>query len=359
MRLGLYGKRIDTKCFSTSPRRRLGPIKLDYSVLDDPAKLAKHCRSRKVSYSQEQLEELRQLHVDSKDLARSLEEHRAQQNALTKALKGRLEEAKRAEVIEEASNLSKKVANLADLYKAAHTRLEDGVAALPNASHPNAPEGGYEACRTIRTSGPEVKAEKAQAHKDHLSIAQQLQWVDFAAGAKVTGSGWYFLLNEGALLELALTNYATSMTIAAGYTPTMTPDVTKSTYAERCGFQPRDEAASQSYNIQQASSDPLTLAGTAEIPLAGYFSESVFAEKDLPAKMVGFGRAFRAEAGARGKESRGLYRVHQFSKVELFVVCGQEQSEAMLEDLVALQESILAGLGLSLRCAACFASELG
>lgn len=352
MRLGLYGKRIHTKCFSTSLRSRaLGPIKLDYSVLDDPAKLANQCRLRKVSYSQEQLEELRQLHIDSKGLARSLEEHRAQQNALTKSLKGHLEQSKRSEIIEEASNLSKKVANLADLYKAAYTRLEDEVSALPNASHPSAPEGGYEACRIVRTSGPSVKSEKAQAHKDHLSIAQQLQWVDFAAGAKVTGSGWYFLLNEGALLELALTNYATSMAITAGYVPAMTPDVTKTQYAERCGFQPRDEAASQSYNIQQqGSSDSLTLAGTAEIPLAGYFSESVLVEKDLPAKLVGFGRAFRAEAGARGKESRGLYRVHQFSKVELFVVCAKEESEELLEDLVRLQESILSGLGLSLRC---------
>lgn len=236
--------------------------------------------------------------------------------------------------------------------------------AVPNDTHPDVPIGPESTAATLSQHGPPPI--EADPKRDHVSVGRQLELLDLETAATVTGSSWYYLLREGALLETALVGYALSVAVRRGFVPVTTPDVVRSDIAHRCGFQPRDaqaesEGMSQTYHVSnalpgspQAHHRPeLVLTGTAEIPLAGMFADHVFLPHELPAKVVGLGRAFRAEAGARGADTRGLYRVHQFTKLELFAVTPIDGSEAMMEELRAVQTEIFAGLGLSFRFVSC------
>ena len=230
--------------------------------------------------------------------------------------------------------------------------------AIPNDSHPSSPLGSETAATTLSTHGP--KPIPACPERDHLNVGRVLDLFDFEAGAIATGSSWYYLKNECALLEMALTNYALSIAIQHGFIPVTTPEVIRADVADRCGFYPRDptnSSVSQMYHVtahgsSNSHSHPdLVLAGTAEIPLAALFANKVIPFDALPAKIVGVGRAFRPEAGARGTDTRGLYRVHQFTKVELFAVTQEEDSEEMMEEIRRLQVRLFEGLGISFRFA--------
>jgi seryl-tRNA synthetase len=226
--------------------------------------------------------------------------------------------------------------------------------AIPNDTHPDSPLGPEDAAVTLSLHGP--KPMPANVERDHVSICRKLGLLDLESGSTVTGSSWYYLLNEAALLEIALTNYAMSIALKHGFTPVITPDVVRSDIASRCGFQPRDHSdppMAQMYHIKSSStssSPELVLSGTSEIPLAGMFANKVFPSTTLPLKVVGLGHSFRAEAGARGADTRGLYRVHQFTKVELFAVTTGDGSAAMMAEMMQVQTSILEGLGFTFRC---------
>jgi len=246
--------------------------------------------------------------------------------------------------------------------------------AVPNDTHPDVPIGPESAAIKLSEHGPSpIPASQA---RDHVSVARELGLLDLEAAATVTGSSWYYLLNEGALLELALTNYALSIAVRRGFTPVTAPDVVRSDIARRCGFHPRDPQSdvpvSQMYYVsntlpsfehngtaENQHHPELVLAGTAEIPLAGMFANKIFLPHELPVKVVGLGRSFRAEAGARGADTRGLYRVHQFTKLELFVVASEDQSEDMMEELRSVQTEIFEGLGLTFRVLDMPTEELG
>src|SRR5437660_6043720 len=181
--------------------------------------------------------------------------------------------------------------------------------------------------------------------RDHVAVAEALDLVDFEAGASVAGQKFYFLKNEAVLLELALVQYAMQTLLREGYTPIITPDLARAEVLEGIGFIPRDPnpETRQVYTI--ADSD-LCLIATAEITLGGMHKDAIFNELDLPKDYVGLSHCFRTEAGAPGRDTRGLYRVHQFTKVEMFVFCTPDQSEAIHEELRAIEEEIFRGLGL-------------
>jgi seryl-tRNA synthetase len=180
--------------------------------------------------------------------------------------------------------------------------------------------------------------------RDHVELCEKLNLADFEAGTKVAGQKFYFLKNEAVLLELALIQYAMTKLVAQGYTPIITPDVAKTDILEGIGFLPRDNAETrQVYTI--ADSD-LCLIATAEITLGGMHADQIFTEAELPKRYVGLSHCFRTEAGAAGRDTRGIYRVHQFTKVEMFAFCTPEQSEALHQEIRAIEESIFAGLGL-------------
>lgn len=256
-------------------------------------------------------------------------------------------------VLKEAKLLKVEVTDLEQKLVTVDDILLGLALQIPNDTHPDVPLGPEEAAVVLSTHGSDPIA--ASGNRDHMDIGRALGILDFEAGATVTGSSWYYLLGEAALLEMALTNYALSIALKHGFRFVMTPDVVRADIALRCGFQPRDQNAdppvSQMYHI--ASSNPshpeLVLSGTAEIPLGGMFANQIFTEQALPLKVVGLGRSFRAEAGARGADTRGLYRVHQFSKLELFVVCSEDASEQMMEVLRNVQTEIFEGLNFPFR----------
>lgn len=219
--------------------------------------------------------------------------------------------------------------------------LEQGLT-IPNDTHPLAPIGPETNARIVKVIGSQRNDPSLQ---DHVSIATSLNILDLEQAAIASGSSFYYLQGMGAFLELALIQYAMQKAASKGFLGVITPDIVRTNLAYGCGFQPKSGESSQIYDI---SADQC-LAGTAEIPLAGKFATKLLNEEDLPQKLVGFGHAFRTEAGGRGLTTKGLYRVHQFSKVELFAVTTPDQSEDMMDQIIALQEEIFTDLGLCFR----------
>ncbi|KAG0045854.1 seryl-tRNA synthetase [Gryganskiella cystojenkinii] len=280
--------------------------------------------------------------------------------------------------------------------------LFDRAVMIPNNTHPTSPIGPESAAKLTRLQGiprlnPGVKVYADPSHSDensgqesqalqgqvsqyplldHVTLSKTLDLMDFDSATSVTGSRWYYLKNEAALLELALIQFATQRAVKAGYMPVITPDVVRPEVVQACGFQPRDEA-SQTYWVSTVAPgsarantvegahhhrhSALCLVATAEIALAGMNLNKVLKESQLPMKLAGFGRAFRAEAGSRGAEVKGLYRVHQFSKVELFVLSKADQGESdrILEEIRQFQENIFEELGLCYRVLDMPTEELG
>lgn len=219
--------------------------------------------------------------------------------------------------------------------------LEQGLT-IPNQTHPETPVGPESEARLVKIIGEPRLNESLE---DHVTIGTRLNLLDLEQAAIASGSSFYYLQGMGAFLELALVQYAMQKAAKRGFTSVLTPDIVRTSLAYGCGFQPKRGESSQIYEI----SEDQCLAGTAEIPLAGKFAQRLLNEEELPQKLVGFGHAFRTEAGGRGITTKGLYRVHQFSKVELFTVTTPEQSEDMMKEMLALQEEIFTDLGLCFR----------
>jgi seryl-tRNA synthetase len=298
------------------------------------------------------------VYTEQKDVSATLNAKRNARSAVGERIRRSADAAEKGTSLEEAKVLKKEVTDLEAKLAQLDDQLLTLALAIPNDTHPSSPLGPESAAIVLSTHGPTPIP--ATPSRDHVSVGRALELIDLEAGAMVTGSSWYYLLNEGALLEMALTNYALSVAIKHGFSSVMTPDVVRSDIAQRCGFQPRDHNAdppvSQMYRIANHATPllhhnqpELVLSGTAEIPLAGLFANKVLPSKSLPLKVVGLGRSFRAEAGARGADTRGLYRVHQFTKLELFVVAEEEQSEEAMEKMRNIQVEIYGGLGFPFR----------
>ncbi len=233
-------------------------------------------------------------------------------------------------------------------------QADDVLRAIPNLTHPDAPVGAEQDSREVRrgtTSNPQFSFKPL----DHVQLGQQLDLMDFEAGAKVTGHGFYFLKNDAVLLELALQRYALDLLIPEGFTPTITPDLARNEILQGIGFTPRGPET-QIYSV--ADSD-LSLVATAEITLGGLLADAILEEEQLPLKYCGISHCYRTEAGAHGRATRGLYRVHQFTKVEMFAFTRPEESDAMLEYLCALECRLFDGLGIPFRVIDTASGDLG
>lgn len=191
--------------------------------------------------------------------------------------------------------------------------------------------------------------------KDHLQLGTELRILDFETGAKVSGSQFYYLYGDGALLELALVQYAMETLAQEGFLPVITPDLAKARYYLGTGYAPRGDEA-QTYTIEE---EDLGLIATAEVTLAGKHADEVIGESKLPLKYVGYSHCFRKEAGAYGKYSKGMYRVHQFTKVEMFIYCSPSDSDKMHDYLLEMEEKIYQGLGLPYRVLKQCTGDLG
>ncbi|KAI0347674.1 seryl-tRNA synthetase [Trametopsis cervina] len=346
--------------------------RLNYRDVTDNTVFKSHnAFNRKAALPVGALLRINKLYEEQKTLSSTLNTRRHEQSLVGDRIKQVAKDAQRKQaVLQEAKALKSEISMLEGKLAEVDDELFRLTLSVPNDTHPDTPIGPESVAVTLSEHGPPPLP--ATASRDHVAVGRQLGLLDLEAAATVTGSSWYYLLQEGALLEMALTNYALSIAVRRGFTPVTTPDVVRSDIAYRCGFQPRDPDSatpvSQMYHVSNAIPGTsgaeenhldLVLAGTAEIPLAGMFANKIFLPKQLPVKVVGLGRAFRAEAGARGADTRGLYRVHQFTKLELFVVAAEDQSEAIMNELRSVQTEIFEGLGLTFRVLDMPTEELG
>ena len=226
--------------------------------------------------------------------------------------------------------------------------------AMPNLTHPDAPIGGEGDARELRRGATKPRSMSFPVH-DHVELAAQHKLIDFEGGARVAGNGFYFLQNEAVLLELALQQYAVEKLASEGFVPTITPDLARGDVVRGVGFIPRGPET-QIYSVEN---EDLNLVATAEITLGGLYADQVLDEEQLPIKLCGISHCFRTEAGAAGRASRGLYRVHQFTKVEMFAFTTPDQSEAIHERMCQLECELFDGLGIPYRVIDTATGDLG
>src|SRR3954466_13613614 len=226
--------------------------------------------------------------------------------------------------------------------------------AMPNLTHPEAPIGGEDASKELRHGKVDVRP-FAFPVQDHVALAEQHDLIDFEGGARVAGHGFYFLKKEAALLELALQQYTLDFLVREGFTPMVTPDLARGDVLKGIGFIPRGPET-QIYSIENHD---LNLVATAEITLGGLYAGQVIEAEKLPIKLCGISHCFRTEAGAAGRASRGLYRVHQFTKVEMFAFTLPEQSEDIHNYFRDRECQIFDGLGIPYRVLDIASGDLG
>ncbi len=287
-------------------------------------------------------------------LIQELNELRQRQNQLAKSIGTERDEETRQRLIEEARAMKERIPEReAELYNV-ETRLREEQLKIPNMTHPDAPIGRDDSENVeIRRWGdiPSFTFEP----KDHVELGEHLGIIDFDAGTKVAGSKFYFLRGDAVLLELGLVRYAMDILVERGYQPTITPDLARDEALVGTGFIPRGPET-QIYSVENMD---LSLIATAEITLAGSLADEIVEEEELPIRLAGLSHCFRTEAGSHGRASRGLYRVHQFTKVEMFAFTTPEQSEAMHDEMLEIEEHIFQGLGLPYRVVDICTGDLG
>ncbi|MFF7894822.1 serine--tRNA ligase [Streptomyces sp. NPDC007907] len=282
------------------------------------------------------------------------DELRAEQKALGKLIPKAAGDEK-AELLKKAGQLAADVKAADADRDAAATETQELLQRLGNLVHPHVPVGGEEDFVTLETHGTirDFGAEGFEP-KDHLALGQLLGAIDVERGAKVSGSRFYFLTGVGALLEFALVNAAMAQATAAGFTPMLTPALVRPQSMAGTGF--LGQAAQDVYHL---ADDDLYLVGTSEVALAAYHMDEILDADRLPLRYAGFSPCFRREAGSHGKDTRGIFRVHQFDKVEMFSYVTPEDSQAEHQRLLEWEKQWLTSLELPFRVIDVASADLG
>jgi len=325
---------------------------LDLRILRErAADVAVNLRHRNLTLD---LDALLALDRQAREAKAELDGVRQRRNEIGALMKGPLAPEARQPLVQEGRDLKEREAELEKTHAALETRRDDLLSQVPNFTHPDAPVGPDEAAnRVLRQHGEPPQFDFTP--KDHVVLMEDLDLVDFEGGAKVAGQKFYYLKNDAVLLEFALITYAVKVLQQEGFTPFITPDVARQEILSGTGFNPRGDST-QIYSI--ANTD-LSLVATAEITLGGLLSGDVIEAERLPLLYAGVSHCFRTEAGSAGRESRGLYRVHQFSKVEMFAFTLPGDSDAMHQRLLAVEERIYRELGIPYRVVDICTGDLG
>lgn len=295
------------------------------------------------------------LELDSKrrELQREIDQLRAQRNRISQEI-GKQKGQDRESLIKEAKTIKEKIEEMEKEFKNIEKELYSKLWQLPNYLSPKTPKGRDEKDNIEIKRWGQIKTFHFTP-KDHLELAVLNDLVDFERGSKVTGSNFYYLKNEAVLLEFALFRLVIDTLLPEGFKLFITPDLARMEIIDGIGFQPRGPEA-QIYHIEDSD---LGLIATAEITLGGYHKDEILDELDLPLKYLGFSHCFRTEAGAYGRYNRGLYRVHQFSKAEIFIICKPEDSDYMHEYILSLEEKIFQKLEIPYRVLDICSGDLG
>ncbi|RNE56765.1 serine--tRNA ligase [Cryobacterium tepidiphilum] len=276
---------------------------------------------------------------------------RAEQNQFGKKVAAAPKDEKKA-LVAEAQTLAAQVKAAGATATDAEERFAQVVRTIANPVIEGVPAGGEDNFVTLRTHGQPREFDFEP--RDHLELGEMLGAIDMARGAKVSGARFYFLRGIGARLELALMNMALDKALGAGFTPLITPTLVRPEIMDGTGF--LGEHADEIYYLP---ADDLYLTGTSEVALAGYHADEILDLEGGPLRYAGWSTCYRREAGSGGKDTRGIIRVHQFNKLEMFTYVLPEDAEAEHERLVGLQEEMLQALGLSYRVIDVAAGDLG
>ena len=276
---------------------------------------------------------------------------RAEQNAFGKRVASAPQEEKK-ELVAQVQQLAAKVKQAQAQASGAEERFETAVRSIGNVIIEGVPAGGEDDFVTLREVGriPSFDFEPL----DHLELGERLDAIDMARGAKVSGARFYFLKGVGARLEIGLMNYALAVALENGFTPLITPTLVKPEIMQGTGF-----LGAHADEIYHLGTDDLYLTGTSEVALAGYHSDEILDLEPGALRYVGWSTCYRREAGSGGKDTRGIIRVHQFNKLEMFVYTRPEDAETEHLRLLALQEQMLQSLGLAYRVIDTAAGDLG
>lgn len=326
---------------------------LDRKFIVDNAELVeRNCQNRNAKADVRRLVELE---GQRRELLNCVQDLNRRANEVAKSIG----QAKTPEEREARKEEGRQLRQQKDAAQADHDRLEAEIAAIqitiPNMSHPAAPVG------TDDQANRELRRGKHEPRKfdftplDHVQLCEKLDLLDLEGGARTTGHGFYFFRNEAVLLELAFQRYALELLISEGFTPTITPDLARDEIIEGIGFNPRGPET-QIYSVENSG---LSLVATAEITLGGLYAGQTVDAESLPIKLCGVSHCYRTEAGAHGRATRGIYRVHQFTKIEMFAFTLPDQSDAMLERLCALECRLFDGLEVPYRVVDTATGDLG
>jgi seryl-tRNA synthetase len=321
-------------------------------ITENAGTVQQNCIHRGV---QVDVDHLVQIEVERRAQQNEVQELNTQANANNKRIKQAADSEQREAIIEEGRRLRERK----DLAQAACDALDAeayGIQRLiPNLSHPDAPIGKDDKANLEISKGQHAPCQFGFKPLDHVELGQRLDLFDFESAAKITGHGFYFLKNDAVLLDLSLQRYALDLLIAEGFTPTITPDLARNEILEGVGFIPRGPET-QIYSVENSD---LSLIATAEITLGGLLSGQTLDAEDLPLRFVGISHCYRTEAGAHGRATRGLFRVHQFTKVEMFTFTLPDQSDAMLGRLRDLECRLFDGLEIPYRVVDTATGDLG
>jgi seryl-tRNA synthetase len=288
----------------------------------------------------ETLQGVRRLDEERRALITEGDDLRALQRQRSKEIGSAASPEERRRLIDEVKQVSARLDELAPAQAGAAQRLRDALAVIPNLPHPDAPDGESDEDAVERARFGERPGFGFEV-RDHVELGEALGIIDIPRAVKVSGSRFNYLLGDAVLLELGLVRYALDRLIGRGFTPVIPPVLTREEALFGTAFLPT--GAEQLYEIPR---DELYLVGTSEVPLAGLHMDEILDAADLPLRYGGFSTCFRREAGTYGKDTRGIFRVHQFDKVEMFSFAPPDQSEAEHELLRDTQVAILSGLGL-------------
>lgn len=318
---------------------------LDIKFIHENVDLIK--RNSKNRKADVDIDKLLELDKKRRELETKIEELRAKRNVASK-IKPTPEQIKEMrEVGEEIKGLEEEQAPINETFR-------ELLLAAPNLTHPEVLVSQNEDDNPVLSTFGKP-TEFYFNPLDHIELAEKLDLIDFERATKVSGAKFYYLKNELALMELALVQYALNIAMKHDFTPFLTPDLAKREVLEGLGFSPRGEST-QVYNIENSD---LSLIGTAEITMGGYHMNEILEESELPKKYVAVSHCFRTEAGAYSKFSKGLFRAHQFTKVEIFQYVTPEKSEAAHKEILEIEKEIFAGLNIPFRVIDHCTADLG
>ena len=284
-----------------------------------------------------------------REVQTTVEELRARQNAASKEI-GKASPEERPAKIEAASLLKEELTAVEAELTGLDVAVRDLAIQLPNPADASVPDGGEEDSVPVRVVGDPPPPPPL----DHAAFGEAMGWVESDAAVQMSGSRFAYLMREAVLLELALVQWVTRTLVAEGFTPVVPPVLVREQAMEEAGFFPTDR--NQVYEVDGGE---LFLVGTAEVPLSAIHRGQILPVESLPRRYLGMSSCFRREAGTYGKDTRGIFRVHQFDKVEMFSYCDPAKSWEEHEALLAIEERIVGGLGLPYRVMNIAAGDLG